>query len=83
MWMPAIAGPVADSRPRAQALKRSSDDVITVGRNRVTPVARSAAAARATSSAVRPGELKSTPAKPLTWMSTKAGNWRRIAGRRR
>ncbi|KAB2898457.1 MAG: GTP-binding protein, partial [Kofleriaceae bacterium] len=52
----------------------SNDDVMRVGRNRVTPVFSIAATACKTRSEVRTGSPKSTPAKPLTCRSTKPGS---------
>ena len=55
MWMPAIAGSEIRARIRAFAAKRSNGEVMSVGRQRVTPVARMRSSASATRSAVRPG----------------------------
>ena len=63
-----------DRRSGSRAARRimsSSADVISVGRYAVTPVSRSASPAVAKPSASAP--RKSTPAKPLTWRSTKPG----------
>jgi len=46
---------------------------MTVGRKRVVPVERITSRAFDMSASVMPGSLKSTPAKPLTWISTKPG----------
>ncbi len=46
---------------------------MSVGRQRVTPVARIRASASLTRSAVRSRPLKSTPPKPLTWRSKNPG----------
>jgi len=45
MWIPAIAGSAARASTRAFAAKSSNDDVISVGRQRVTPVTRIASSA--------------------------------------
>ena len=50
MWMPAMAGCPARTSVRAQAANVSSEDVMSVGRKRVTPVFPIAATARRTSS---------------------------------
>src|SRR5262245_57919905 len=74
MCMPTIAGSENLRMDRTQLENRSSEDVMRVGRNLVTPVALSASVACFNWSAVQPGVLKSTPAKPLTCKSKKPGN---------
>jgi hypothetical protein len=71
--MPAIAGVVICASTRALAENRSNDDVMSVGRQRVTPVARIRTSASATRSAVRSGALKSIPPKPFTCRSNSPG----------
>ena len=66
MFKPAMAGSSTLINTRALAAKFSTDDVIRVGRHRVTPVDRIRFSARATASAVSSRLLKSIPAKPLT-----------------
>ena len=55
---------------------RSGDKVITRGQETRDAGRAQRRRGAATSSAVRSGELKSTPAKPLTWRSTKPGEGR-------
>src|SRR5262249_16396058 len=74
MCMPTMAGSENLRMDRAQLENRSSEEVMRVGRYLVTPVALSASVARFTWSAVQPGVLKSTPAKPLTCKSKKPRN---------
>jgi hypothetical protein len=56
---------------RSAATSSSAGAEISVGWYAVVPVARIAASAATCSS--RPARMKSTPAKPLTWRSTKPG----------
>src|SRR6266571_8707171 len=79
MWRPATAAWPKASTVRAQRAKSSKDEVMSVGRQRVTPVSRRASRARAAASAVVAGSLKSTPAKPLTCRSKKPGARTRTA----
>src|SRR5688572_25217691 len=72
--MPAIAGSFTARIARAQAAKCSNDDVMIVGSERVTPVARMALRAVLICSGDRPAVLKSIPANPFTCKSTKPGN---------
>src|SRR6516225_2693229 len=75
MWIPAMAGCRSRSTFPAHAEKDSGDEVMSVGRNRVTPVARRAAMALWSSDSVVRGWLKSTPANPFTCKSKKPGNF--------
>ena len=61
-----IAGCEARDSTRAFAANRSNDEVMRVGRQRVTPRSRIRSSASATRSAVRSGALKSMPPKPFT-----------------
>jgi hypothetical protein len=72
--MPAIAGWRAVRTVCAERAKASVDDVMSVGRNRVTPVFSSAATTSSTRSDVSAASPKSTPANPFTWRSTSPGN---------
>jgi len=64
--MPATAAQAMRDSTRALAANCSNDDVIKVGRHRVTPVASTCCSASSTRSAVRPAELKSIPPNPFT-----------------
>src|SRR6266496_2230607 len=63
MCIPAMAGSENLRIDRAQIENRSSEEVMSVGRNLVTPVALSASVACFNWSGMQPGVLKSTPAK--------------------
>ena len=73
MTGPRVLPDTAASNARSKAISSSRPLVINVGRQRVTPVDNIADKAWSKRSAVRPGALKSTPAKPLTWMSKSPG----------
>ena len=74
MWIPAIAGWDVRAIVRAQAENVSSDEVMSVGRKRVTPVFPIAATASSMRSEVSAGSPKSTPAKPFTCRSKRPGS---------
>jgi len=64
--MPAMAGQVMRDSTRALAANCSKLEVMSVGRQRVTPVLRIRCSASPTRSAVRSAALKSMPPKPFT-----------------
>src|SRR4026207_2451318 len=72
--MPTAPGCFQRARVRAQAENASRGAVMSVGRNRVTPVRRIASAAWSSSVVETAGRLKSTPAKPFTCRSKSPGN---------
>src|SRR5712691_2169569 len=74
MWIPATAALVVRARTGALPANCAKDDVMSVGRQRVTPVARIRSSASTARSASRSGALKSIPPKPFTWRSNSPGS---------
>src|SRR5215831_10214136 len=72
--MPAMAGSSYAATDLAHFENVSNEEVMSAGRNLVTPVDLRARIACRHWSGVQPGVLKSTPAKPLTCRSKKPGN---------
>ena len=65
MWIPATAASVILARMRALAAKRSNADVISVGRQRVTPVARMRSSAAADAIGGQAGTVEIDAGEPV------------------
>ena len=63
----------AAATARSDRSIRSAEPVVTVGQQSVTPADQSARTIAETSSGVTASALRSRPAKPLTWTSTRPG----------